>query len=101
MLRFQVLSLYRSLLRSAKALENYGFREYALRRTKDAFRTNKNESDVEKIQILLQKGIKELQVLRRQALINYMYQTDRLIIETNDSIRKPHQIDSSDIKKNT
>ncbi|CCJ29948.1 unnamed protein product [Pneumocystis jirovecii] len=100
-LRCKVLSLYRALLRSSKQLKNYGFREYAIRRTKDAFHAHKNETNEEKIQELWHKGLKELQVLRRQALINYMYQAERLVIEENDSTRKPGWINVEDIKKNT
>lgn len=81
MVRDQIISLYRSLLRNAKGLENYGFREYAIRRTKDAFRQHKNESDKQKIQELLEKGLRELKVLRRQSLIHYMYPSEQLVIE--------------------
>ncbi|KAG5518719.1 hypothetical protein PMAC_002688 [Pneumocystis sp. 'macacae'] len=80
-LRCKIISLYRALLRSSNQLKNYGFREYAIRRTKDAFRAHKNETNKEKIQELWQKGLRELQVLRRQALINYMYQSELLVIE--------------------
>ncbi|KAG4301180.1 hypothetical protein PCANB_002477 [Pneumocystis canis] len=100
-LRYKVLSLYRALLRSSSELKNYGFREYAIRRTKDAFREQKNETDIQKIQALLDIGYKELKILRRQALINYMYQAERLVIETNHSSEKPDWIYVEDIKKNT
>ncbi|KAG4305539.1 hypothetical protein PORY_001095 [Pneumocystis oryctolagi] len=108
-LRNKALSLYRALLRGSKELKNYGFREYAIRRTKDSFRAHKNETDIQKIQELLQKGFKELQVLRRQILINYMYQEECLVIEvdteyfvfddTKNSSRKTHWVNMEDIKK--
>ena len=61
---FQVRSLFRSLLRQSSQFANYNFREYALRRTKDAFREHKNETDPRAIQELVQKGLKELQVMK-------------------------------------
>ena len=43
---------------------NYNFREYARRRTKDAFREYQHETDQRRIQELVQKGLKELQVIK-------------------------------------
>lgn len=57
-------SLYRSLLRTSSQFAAYNFREYAKRRTRDAFREHSTESDARRIQELMQKGLKELQVLR-------------------------------------
>jgi hypothetical protein len=42
----------------------YNFREYAKRRTRDAFREHKSESEERRIQELMQKGLKELQILK-------------------------------------
>lgn len=61
---YQVRSLFRSLLRQSSQFANYNFREYATRRTKDAFRENKDVEDQRRIQELVQKGLKELQVLK-------------------------------------
>jgi len=60
----EVRSLYRSLTRQARQFANYNFREYAKRRTRDAFREHGAETDERRVQELMQKGIKELQVLR-------------------------------------
>lgn len=48
----------------------YNFREYAKRRTRDAFREHRGEEDPRKVQELIQKGLKELQMMkvRRQSL---------------------------------
>lgn len=59
-----VRSLYRSLLRQSNKFAAYNFREYARRRTRDAFRESQKETDSKKIQELMQHGRKELQVLR-------------------------------------
>ena len=59
---------FRSLLRQSGQFAAYNFREYARRRTKDAFRENHGEIDERKLQELMQKGLKELQVMKvRQA----------------------------------
>ena len=59
-----IRSLYRSLLRQSNQFANYNFREYARRRTQDAFREHQRETDSRRIQELVQKGLKELQVMK-------------------------------------
>lgn len=59
-----VRSLYRQLLRQSSQFSNYNFREYARRRTRDAFRDNKDVQDERKRQELVQKGLRELTVLK-------------------------------------
>lgn len=61
---YEARSLFRSLLRQSKQFAAYNFREYARRRTIDAFREASVESDARKVQELMQKGLKELQVLK-------------------------------------
>ncbi|KAK3941925.1 complex 1 protein [Diplogelasinospora grovesii] len=77
----QALSLYRQLLRQGNQFASYNFREYAKRRTRDAFRENKSVDDPRRIQELLQKGLKELQMLKRQTVVSQFYQLDRLVVE--------------------
>lgn len=55
---------YRQLLRTGDQFQAYNFREYAKRRTRDAFRESKDVEDPRKIQDLIQKGLKELQVMK-------------------------------------
>jgi hypothetical protein len=61
---YEARSLFRSLLRQSKQFAAYNFREYARRRTIDAFREASVETDGRKTQELMQKGLKELQVLK-------------------------------------
>jgi LYR motif-containing protein 4 len=61
---YSVRSLFRSLLRQSSQFANYNFREYAKRRTRDAFREHQKESDTRAVQELMQKGLKELQILK-------------------------------------
>ena len=60
----EVRSLYRSLLRQSNQFALYNFREYARRRTTDAFREHSTVTDERRVQELVQKGLKELQVLK-------------------------------------
>ncbi|KAL2210090.1 hypothetical protein CC79DRAFT_1330480 [Sarocladium strictum] len=77
----QVRSLYRQLLRQGGQFTAYNFREYAKRRTRDAFHDNKSIEDPRKVQELVQKGLSELQVMKRQTVIGQFYQLDRLVVE--------------------
>ncbi|KAF3049159.1 hypothetical protein E8E11_007488 [Didymella keratinophila] len=98
---YQVRSLYRSLLRQSSQFAAYNFREYAKRRTRDAFREHQLEAEERRVQELMQKGLKELQMLKRQTVISQFYQIDRLVVEggkegkqtgdRNDIIRQKDQ----------
>ncbi|MCJ1366482.1 hypothetical protein MMC16_005611 [Acarospora aff. strigata] len=78
---FQVRSLFRSLLRQSRQFAAYNFREYAKRRTIDAFREHRQEIEERRIQGLIQKGLKELQMMKRQTVVSQFYQLDRLVVE--------------------
>jgi LYR motif-containing protein 4 len=79
--RSAILSLYRNLLRQGNQFSQYNFREYARRRTRDAFREHKYETDPQRVEELVSKGINELQMMKRQALISQMYNIDKLVVE--------------------
>ncbi|KAM0696477.1 hypothetical protein Q7P36_003724 [Cladosporium allicinum] len=78
---YEARSLFRSLMRQSSQFAAYNFREYAKRRTRDAFREASVESDERKVQELMQKGLKELQVLKRQTVVSQFFQLDRLVVE--------------------
>lgn len=71
---------YRQLLRQGAQFDAYNFREYARRRTRDAFKEHKDVQDPRQIQELLQKGLKDLQMLkvRGPALIQALATQDRM-----------------------
>ncbi|KAK0628165.1 hypothetical protein B0T17DRAFT_521994 [Bombardia bombarda] len=77
----KALSLYRQLLRQGNQFASYNYREYAKRRTRDAFRENKSVDDPRRIQELMQKGLRDLQLLKRQTVISQFYEHDRLVVE--------------------
>jgi LYR motif-containing protein 4 len=85
--RTAVLSLYRNLLRTGGHFNQYNFREYALRRTRDAFREHKNETDPEKVQELVHRGLNNLQMMKRQTVIGQMYNIDKLVVEVSILVR--------------
>ncbi|KAF4156555.1 hypothetical protein CNMCM6936_006451 [Aspergillus lentulus] len=78
---FQVRSLFRSLLRQSSQFSNYNFREYARRRTRDAFREHQHETEERRIQELVQDGLQSLRMLKRQTVISQFYQLDKLVVE--------------------
>ncbi|KAK8929233.1 LYR motif-containing protein 4 [Metarhizium anisopliae] len=49
--------------------------------------------DPRKVQELVQKGLKELQVMKRQTVIGQFYQLDRLVVEGGISVR--HHLDAA------
>jgi LYR motif-containing protein 4 len=83
---YNVRSLFRSLLRQSSQFANYNFRTYARRRTRDAFRECQHEQDERKVQELVQKGLRELQVMKRQTVVSQFYQLDRLVVEGGRSV---------------
>jgi LYR motif-containing protein 4 len=83
---YSVRSLFRSLLRQSSQFANYNFRTYARRRTRDAFRECQHEQDERKVQELVQKGLRELQVMKRQTVVSQFYQLDRLVVEGGLSV---------------
>jgi len=78
---FQARSLFRQLLRQSSQFANYNFREYARRRTKDAFRAHQHGAEERQVQELIQRGLKELRMMKRQTVISQFYQLDRLVVE--------------------
>ncbi|KAJ5738376.1 hypothetical protein N7493_001531 [Penicillium malachiteum] len=68
---FQVRSLF----------SNYNFREYARRKTRDSFREHQNVDEERRVQELIQSGLQDLRLLKRQTTISQFYQLDKLVVE--------------------
>lgn len=96
---FQARSLLRSLLRQSSQFAAYNFREYARRRTRDAFRENRGVTEEGKIQDLVQNGLRELQVMKRQTVVSQFFQLDRLVVEGGKSGKQTG--DKGDIVRQT
>ncbi|KAL0091087.1 NADH dehydrogenase 1 alpha subcomplex subunit 6 NDUFA6 [Phycomyces blakesleeanus] len=77
-----VLSLYRNFIRFGNRFQSYNFKDYTIRRARDAFHENKLETDPSKITQFIRKAEHDLEVVKRQAAISTLYATgDRLVIE--------------------
>nr|GMD37515.1 LYR motif-containing protein 4 [Ipomoea batatas] len=63
--RLQVLSLFRSLLRTARDFPDYNIREYTKRRTIDAFRQNKALSDSSLVAAAFSDGKAQLEIAKQ------------------------------------
>ncbi|XP_067897616.1 LYR motif-containing protein 4-like [Heterodontus francisci] len=60
----QVLSLCRVMLKESKKVPSYNYRTFALRRIKDAFRENKNVTNPEVIQELIEKANANIEIIQ-------------------------------------
>ncbi|KAK4781561.1 hypothetical protein SAY86_015663 [Trapa natans] len=71
--RLEVLSLFRSLLRTAHEFSDYNVREYTKRRTIDGFQSNRSLSDQQSISAAYANGKEQLAIVKRQAVIYSLY----------------------------
>ncbi|PKA46931.1 hypothetical protein AXF42_Ash020916 [Apostasia shenzhenica] len=71
--RGEVLSLFRSLLRTAAKFPDYNIREYARRRTIDGFRANRLLADPSSVAAAFADGKSQLVVAQRQGLVYSLY----------------------------
>jgi hypothetical protein len=92
--RTVILSLYRNLLKTGARFSQYGFREYARRRTRDAFRQHQHETAPERIEQLVGRGLDDLEMLKRQTTIGRLYNVDRLVVEVIEPSYCDADIDS-------
>ncbi|KAL3195397.1 hypothetical protein MRX96_015863 [Rhipicephalus microplus] len=79
--RRQVLRLYKELMRECGQFKSYIYRSYALRRVRDAFKEHKAVQDKDEINELLDDGLKNLEIIKRQVVIGKLYRTSDLVIE--------------------
>ncbi|MQL80400.1 hypothetical protein Taro_012861 [Colocasia esculenta] len=71
--RAEVLSLFRSLLRTAARFTDYNIREYARRRAIDGFRQRRGLSDPSSVAAAFSDGKSQLEIARRQAVVYSVY----------------------------
>ncbi|KAL3824763.1 hypothetical protein ACJIZ3_020792 [Penstemon smallii] len=84
--RSEVLSLFRSLLRTAREFSDYNVREYTKRRTVDAFRDNRRLSNQAEAAAAFAEGKSQLGVAKRQAVVYSLYAPKvKSIMEINHS----------------
>ncbi|GFP90645.1 protein isd11 [Phtheirospermum japonicum] len=71
--RSEVLALFRSLIRTAREFTDYNVREYAKRRSIDAFRQNRHLSEPAEAAAAFADGKSQLAVAKRQAVVQSFY----------------------------
>lgn len=69
----EIISLFRSLMRTARTFSDYNIREYAKRRTIDGFRQSRDLSDPSSIASAFSDGKSQLEVAKRQAIVYSLY----------------------------
>ncbi|MFT7813843.1 LYR motif-containing protein 4-like [Arapaima gigas] len=79
--RYQVLSLYRMLLKESKKFPSYNFRMYALRRVRDGFRANHSVDNPRTLDLLLNQARENLVIIKRQVSIGQLYTSQKTIVE--------------------
>lgn len=72
------LQLYRSLMKLCRKFENYTFREYFLRRTREDFRQTSWS---------IESGQNYQSMLQRQATLQSLYPSEKLVIELKEPPR--------------
>ncbi|KAF8943493.1 hypothetical protein BGZ47_005380 [Haplosporangium gracile] len=85
--RSQILTLYKDLLHHSSKFAAYNFRDYAVRRTREAFHAAKNETDPAKIEALIRKAEQQLEVVKRQSVISQLYSGEKLVVENSKNQR--------------
>ncbi|XP_006617453.1 protein bcn92 [Apis dorsata] len=80
--RKDILNLYRNLIRETKKWNLYNFRMYTLRKIRYEFQQNKTVQDKKKINEYYNKGLENLEIIKRQVIIGNLYTFKPLIIET-------------------
>ena len=79
--RSATLRLYRQLLKSAGQFEDYNFRHYAVRSTKNRFREGRSVKDVAAATALAVEGTNQLALLRRQVIVGRLYAANRVLLD--------------------
>ena len=77
-------SLFRTMLREAAQVDQYNFRNYAIRRVREDFRRNAALSSSEAT-TALQEGRDALEVLRRQRIVGQLYPAAQSVMDAEAS----------------
>ncbi|KIM27799.1 hypothetical protein M408DRAFT_329750 [Serendipita vermifera MAFF 305830] len=89
-------ALYQNTLRTSQSFASYNFRSYFVQRTNDAFRAANAEQDPSKLKEFMDEKTKELEVLKRSAIINQMYGGRKLVVETPEDMPLPKKMERGD-----
>ncbi|XP_056868644.1 LYR motif-containing protein 4 [Takifugu flavidus] len=78
--RSQVISLYKLLLTESKKFPSYNYRNYAVRRVRDAFRANRTIGDPTTVERLITEGQQTLALIQRQVSIGRMFASQKTVV---------------------
>lgn len=81
-----VRKLYKALLRHGSRFTDYNFREYTLRRTRDAFRAHMQEQDPKVVNKFYYDGLNNLAIVKRQTAISQMFQASPVVVERPNDV---------------
>ncbi|CAM9401007.1 unnamed protein product [Phaeothamnion confervicola] len=81
--RSMAMGLYRSLRKTAKSMTDYNYREYSLRRSRLGFDQAKELEGADAMAAYV-KGLQDLQMLKRQALIGSLYPHEQSVMESTE-----------------
>ncbi|KAL7414683.1 hypothetical protein BDY24DRAFT_384195 [Mrakia frigida] len=73
----QITTLYQSTLKASKQFASYNFRNYFVLRTESHFKAPPSPATIS----WYNTRVRELEVLRRSAIINRLYEGPRLVVE--------------------
>mmetsp|Transcript_59892 Transcript_59892/g.68097 ORF Transcript_59892/g.68097 Transcript_59892/m.68097 type:complete len:83 (+) Transcript_59892:57-305(+) len=79
--RTKVLKLFRETLRASREFRDYNFRSYFWRRNVDDFRKAATLKDETEIKAFLEKKSENLEMLKRQTIIQNLYHTAPSVME--------------------
>ena len=77
-------SLFRTMLREAAQVDQYNFRNYAIRRVREDFRRNAALTGAS-ADAALQEGKEALEVLRRQRIVGQLYPAAQSVMDAEAS----------------
>ena len=77
-------SLFRTMLREAAQVDQYNFRNYAIRRVREDFRRNAALAGAD-ADAALQEGKEALEVLRRQRIVGQLYPAAQSVMDAEAS----------------
>ena len=86
-------SLYNSMLSTSRSFASYNFRSYFVQRTQHVFKDvldGRKVPSPERLQAFYDETNKELEVLKRAAVINQLYGGRKLVVET------PHELPAAE-----
>nr|ACO11004.1 LYR motif-containing protein 4 [Caligus rogercresseyi] len=69
----EVLGLYKQILREGEKFVDYNFRAFAIRRSKDAFSSNKHLKDELEISSKIQEAKDGIALIQRQSTVSQLF----------------------------